>query len=225
MGSKRRIANEILRIVLKDRKENQYYVEPFCGGCNVIDKVTGNRIANDYNEYISEMWNRMVNHGFIPPNNVTEIEYNSIKKNKDNYPKELVGFVGVALTFGSTWFGTYARNKRGVNYALEGRKNLIKQIEYLKGTQFVSGSYDEINIPENSIIYCDPPYFGVAGYKDKFDSHKFWQWCREMKIKGHSIFISEYTAPNDFICVWEKEMPTNMNAKYSTKPTEKIFTI
>ena len=34
MGSKSRIANEILPIILKNRKPNQYYVEPFCWGCN-----------------------------------------------------------------------------------------------------------------------------------------------------------------------------------------------
>ena len=56
MGSKNRIANEILPIILKDRTENQWYVEPFCGGCNLIDKVDGNRIANDKNKYIIAMW-------------------------------------------------------------------------------------------------------------------------------------------------------------------------
>ena len=32
MGSKARIANEILPIILKDRKDGQFYVEPFVGG-------------------------------------------------------------------------------------------------------------------------------------------------------------------------------------------------
>lgn len=32
MGSKSRIAKYILPIILKDRKDGQYYVEPFCGG-------------------------------------------------------------------------------------------------------------------------------------------------------------------------------------------------
>ena len=41
MGSKNRIAKHILPIILKDRKENQYYVEPFVGGANMIDKVQG----------------------------------------------------------------------------------------------------------------------------------------------------------------------------------------
>lgn len=41
MGSKNRYAKEILPLILKDRKENQWYVEPFVGGANVIDKVGG----------------------------------------------------------------------------------------------------------------------------------------------------------------------------------------
>ena len=41
MGSKARHAKELLPIILKDRKEGQWYVEPFVGGCNMIDKVTG----------------------------------------------------------------------------------------------------------------------------------------------------------------------------------------
>ena len=165
MGSKRRLAKELLPIILKDRKPNQWYVEPFAGGMNMICKVQGRRIANDYNEYVAEMWNALVNRNWQPPNKVTEQEYNDIKQNKSKYPMELVGFCGVALTFGSTWFGTYARNKRGTNYAMEGRKNLMKQVEELQGTLIFNGSYNELSLPNNSIIYCDPPYEGVLVIK------------------------------------------------------------
>ena len=157
------------------------------------------------------------------PTEITEEQYNDIKANKEQYPKELVGFTGIAVTFGSTWFGTYARNKRGTNYAMEGRKNLMKQVERLQGTIFTSSSYCDIALPENSIIYCDPPYEGVAGYKDKLNYIAFWQWCREKSKEGHSVFISEYNAPNDFECLWQSELKTNMNAKYETKPVEKLF--
>jgi len=34
-GSKRRVAKEILPIILKDRQLNQWYVEPFVGGGNL----------------------------------------------------------------------------------------------------------------------------------------------------------------------------------------------
>lgn len=227
MGSKRRIAKDILLIILENRMPDQWYVEPFCGGCNMIELVNGNRIANDYNEYVAEMWNALVNRNWQPPTEITEEQYNDIKANKEQYPKELVGFTGIQMTFGGTWFGTYARDKRHENYArvraMEGRKNLMKQVERLQGTIFTSSSYCDIALPKNSIIYCDPPYEGVAGYKDMFNHIAFWQWCREKTKEGHFVFISEYNAPNDFECIWQSELKTNMNAKYETKPVEKLF--
>ena len=36
MGSKARIAKYILPIIIKDRKENQWYIEPFVGGDSSI---------------------------------------------------------------------------------------------------------------------------------------------------------------------------------------------
>lgn len=224
MGSKRRIAKEILPIILKSRTPNQWYVEPFCGGCNTIDKVEGLRIANDSNQYIVSMWQALLR-GYLPPDEISESRYNDIKNNPHNYDPELVGFAGVAMSFGSSWFGTYARNKRGTNYAIEGRLNIKKQVELLQGCHFYSGSYLNMNLPSCCIIYCDPPYFGVAGYKDKFNHDDFWQWCRDKKKDGHSIFISEYNAPEDFKCIWQSELKTNMNAKYTIKPIEKLFTL
>ena len=45
MGSKARIAKYILPIILKDRKPDQWYVEPFVGGGNMPDIVTGKQIG------------------------------------------------------------------------------------------------------------------------------------------------------------------------------------
>jgi DNA adenine methylase len=39
MGSKNRISKHLLPILTKHLKEDTYYVEPFVGGCNMIDKV------------------------------------------------------------------------------------------------------------------------------------------------------------------------------------------
>lgn len=66
LGGKTRIAKEILPIILADRKEGQYFVEPFCGGCNVTANVSGNRIANDYNEYLIAMFRGAGIWGEIP---------------------------------------------------------------------------------------------------------------------------------------------------------------
>lgn len=58
MGSKGRIANYILPIMLKGRLPNQYYVEPFCGGLNSIQLVKGNRIASDIHEDLMKFYQR-----------------------------------------------------------------------------------------------------------------------------------------------------------------------
>ncbi len=40
MGSKNRIAKQILPIILKNRTKEQYYIEPFVGGANLIGEPT-----------------------------------------------------------------------------------------------------------------------------------------------------------------------------------------
>lgn len=73
LGSKSRIVKEILPLILADRKEGQYFVEPFCGGCNVTAEVLGNRIANDYNEYLIAMFEGLLSGGKIPRANKPRI--------------------------------------------------------------------------------------------------------------------------------------------------------
>ena len=71
MGSKNRIAKYILPIMLKDRKENQYWVEPFVGGANMIDKVDGLRIGADFNAYNICLF-KGIQDDFIPPDYISE---------------------------------------------------------------------------------------------------------------------------------------------------------
>ena len=76
------------------------------------------------------------------------------------------------------------------------------------------------------MIYCDPPYENTTSYKTgSFDHPKFWDWCRKMSEKN-LVFVSEYKAPDDFICVWEGEVKTNFaSQRKGTTHTavEKLF--
>ena len=84
---------------------------------------------------------------------------------------------------------------------------------------FLNSSYLELQIPENSLIYCDPPYNTEATkgkYKDNFNHTEFWDWCRQKAKEGHIIFVSEYNAPNDFKCVWEMKINQRMNNASNT---------
>ena len=84
----------------------------------------------------------------------------------------------------------------------------------------------EIEIPSNSIIYCDPPYASTTKYKDDFDHDKFWIWCEQKVKEGHSVYVSEYNAPNNWNCIWEKEITSSLTQDTgSKKATEKLFTL
>jgi len=222
MGSKNRIAKHILPIMLAERKQGQWWVEPFVGGANMIDKVEGNRMGNDSNEFLIALLIAMRD-GYIPPTDISKELYYAIKSRPADYPKELVGFVGFLCSFGGKWWGGYAFNKKGDNYAERGSRCIVKQAKNLDGVVFKFGSYLELEIPENSLIYCDPPYADTCKYKDDFNHDIFWNWCRTQAKRGHTIFISEYSAPNDFVCVKEIQHKTILDKNSQYPRIEKLF--
>jgi len=212
MGSKNRIAKEMLPIILKDRKADQYYVEPFVGGCNMIDKVGGGRIGNDVNPYLIAMWKALVYDG-CKPFKVNKDEYTDIRINREFYADWEVGWVGFNCSYCGKFFAGYAGEYRNTrNYQDEAIGNVTKQIPNLIGVDFYNLDYWELEIPPNSIIYCDPPYENTAGYKVQFDHAKFWQWVRDKTLEGHKVFVSEYNAPFDFVEVWSKELKSQLSA-------------
>ena len=243
MGSKARIAKDILPIILADRKNEQWYVEPFGGGANSICEVSGNRIYSDINECLSECL-RQLSSGWIPPEFISRDFYAECrdKFNTESYTQEemcTIGYVGVNGSYGGRWFdGGYAgisttKHGKKRNYPLEAFNNVMHQSKKLIGCTFKSGNYKDIDIPQNSIIYCDPPYSGTKEYifakKSGFDSSDFWQWCRDKYKQGHKVFVSEYHAPSDFVCVWEKDVKSSMRANAlisgCKKSTERLFTL
>ena len=216
MGSKARIAKEILPIILKDRKPNQWYVEPFCGGCNVIDKVDGNRIANDLNHYLISMWKELVEKNW-KPKKITKQFYNKVKNSKGDYEDHIVGWVGFNCSYSGKYFGGFAGDtKTKINtvrdYQTEAINNVLKQIDNLKGVKFSSQSFFNFHFNFNSIVYCDPPYKNTTKYLNNFNHSLFWDWIRNISKQGNSVFVSEYNAPKDFKCVWKKEVKSSLSA-------------
>ncbi len=99
MGSKARIAKEILPIICKNLKAEQFYVEPFVGGCNTIDKVSSkNRIAGDNNSYLIHLLKKL-QYGYTPIEFISREDYYDIKKNKYKYPKEVVALCGILASY------------------------------------------------------------------------------------------------------------------------------
>lgn len=56
-----------------------------------------------------------------------------------------------------------------------------------------------------------PPYKNTTKYKVvDFPYDEFYEWCREMS-KDNIVLISEYSMPNDFKCIWQKQISTSLN--------------
>lgn len=231
LGSKRRIAKDILPIILANRKPEQVFVDIMCGGCNLIDKVPqgAGRIANDIHVPLISLL-KALQEGWIPPEVVTEEEYKQAKSLEDSDP--LKGFIGFGCTFGSRYLEGYARGStnNGIarNYAKESKNNLLKQAKDLVGVEFYSGSYKDLILPERSLIYCDPPYKDAKFYSKtpKFNHEEFYEWCLQKHTEGHTIFVSEYFMPEPFVEVWSKAQTTNLdNNRVAKQAVERLFTL
>jgi len=223
MGSKNKIAKHLLPVMKEHRTPEMTWVEPFVGGANMIDKVGGKRIGNDSHKHLIAL-HKALQMGWIPPTEISKETYYKVKNNQENYSDELIGFVGFLCSFGGKWWGGYAANSKGDNYAARGSRVLTKQANDLRGIEFTCGSYLNMEIPPNSLIYCDPPYEGTTAYKGGFDHNAFWQWCREKANEGHKVFISEYKAPADFTCLKTVEHKTILDKNSQYKRVEKLFT-
>lgn len=250
-GSKARIAKHIIPFIMNELHSGDVYIEPFVGGCNMIDKINWeNKYGYDLNKYVISMWSQIKEKQYnIFPKAVSEEDYNAMKKlalmeksTDDKYPEYLIGYVGNACSYGSAWFNGYAKynEKRKENHILEawnGLSNQIKDFKNLSTTSFVNQSYEEafryaLSLKRskgvNSVIYCDPPYKGTKGYMAKdFNHDRFWNLVRRFSKLGFKIFVSEYNAPDDFECVWSMERKdgmsiTKVGQKQSVK-TEKLF--
>ena len=95
----------------------------------------------------------------------------------------------------------------------------LERLERLERLTTSSLSYDEVAIKPNSVVYCDPPYKGTAGYTRSFDHDRFWEWVRECP---HPVYVSEYTAPPDIKTV-AAFRHKKTNSQTTTDSVEKLF--
>jgi len=224
-GGKARIAKELVKYLKSKRKDGQVYIEPFVGSGWVMERMDGVRFGYDKHKYLIAMFKELQN-DWIPPTTISEQEYFHIKDNKDENP-HLTGFVGFGCSFAGKWFGGYARTSpnRKTNYCLSAHNSILKKMDNLKDVTFEEKDYTDLNL-SNALIYCDPPYKGTTGYGlvGEFDSNEFWNKVREWS-KDNFVVVSEYNAPEDFVCVWEKETITDIrNGKNKREArVEKLF--
>jgi DNA adenine methylase len=221
--------------------EVEGYLEPFCGSLGVLTHMTDTYecIGSDYHPDLIAMWESVQRGEFIPPTEVTEADYLEIKQSDS--PSALKGFVGFGLSFGGRFFGGYAQkyaNGKKEDFLKEAVHSIERKQPLIKDVDFYHMSYTDWD-PVGMLIYCDPPYksgkFPIKYRRDVkkydvFDNDEFWNIMREWS-KTNIVFISEISAPKDFISVWDKESHRSISQSGKTRykstsnsfKTERLF--
>lgn len=236
MGGKFRQSKAIVEVLRPYIDPNTVYVEPFCGGMWSAARVAkelkpGLVILNDINRPLMLLWEKCLREGcdWLPVDaEQVEREYPKYRTTQDeNDP--LTAWYGIALSFGGKWFGGVARHTKGqqeTTYEAE-RKSMYKKIDSLRmvQTELHTGSYNELEIPNNAVVYLDPPYEGrtKAHHFDKFDYTEFWQWVRELS-KRCTVFTSCFDCLEDFETVyeWGDTVVRHLNGKGTDGTNERL---
>lgn len=78
------------------------------------------------------------------------------------------------------------------------RLQQLQRLEHLGRLGVYSKDYRDIVIPDQAVVYCDPPYEGTSEYREGgFNHAEFWEWVR-VASKKNVVYVSEYAAPSDF---------------------------
>jgi DNA adenine methylase len=172
---------------------------------------------------------------FILPESV-DLEFYLQCKNLES-PNALKAFVGFNMSFSGKFYSGFVdkyKRDKVENFLAEATNSLNK----IKDIEFQCINYDSLK-PQNSLIYCDPPYQNTkfpikyrtdTKHYDVFDNNKFLEVVREW-LKNNYVFISETSAPEDFIAVWEKDVHRSASQSSKTRyknesdknKTEKLY--
>ena len=222
LGGKSKIRKQIASFLESIRKKDQPYLEPFVGGGWILQEMSGERYASDGNVALITMY-QALNNGWEPPDFVSEDDYKEAMLNRD-MSNPITAFCGFGCSFGGKWFGGYARSEGKNCYAATSKRSLMKQLPMIRDVHFTSGDYRQ-RTPKGMLVYCDPPYTDTTSYGafDGFDSDGFWQTMRVWS-SNNTVVISEYKAPDDFICMLEIGSRMGLTAG-GERPirTEKLF--
>lgn len=249
MGSKGGILEQIIPILESRRRSpDQLFVDAFGGGFNVVTAMSGPRWGNEYNHVIVDMFKYLQDKVYFDertcewcfpadtfPEEVSKEDYLYIRAHKDEYPSWLIAYVGFCCSFKATYFQGYA----GKMYQDRNRASIYRQftMKYHSGMRDVklfSGDYRDLQIPEGSMVFLDPPYFGTAEYKvgsgavNHFDHKALYEWSVDLvRNNDCDVYMTEYTAPNlgNWGLLWSNEKRNLMYSKRGSAISniEKLF--
>lgn len=133
---------------------------------------------------------KAVQTGWVPPEHVNEEDYKAARRGDPADPR--VAFVGFGCSFSGKWWGGYARDRTGGNYAQQSSKALRRDAR--ANVEHVANDALVWPCDGAEVIYCDPPYVGTTGYNAVAVAKDgaWWHRLAVLAHEGRACYLSEY---------------------------------
>lgn len=214
MGGKFRQRRAIADALRPHINGDTTYVEPFLGGgwsfAHVIETCRpGHAIGADVNGSLVELWRKVIAEGtdWLPTSlEEVEADYHAYRDAQD-MSDPLTAWYGIACSFGGKWYGGIARNKTttgatGFEAQARSTERKAASMRECPDLRLLCCSYEELEIPDGAVVYCDPPYSGgksrtKAHRFDDFDVDAYYGWVRELSQRC-VVVCTTFDPPEDF---------------------------
>lgn len=218
MGAKGTWAKKIVDAIEPWRLPNMPIVEIGYGACNLTEHWTRPVIAIDANPALFHLWtSAQAGWRPLPREEITEELHKKYKTNQVDPTDPLTAFLLFGCSFRGVWRGGFAHtvrlkegNKfRTIDLVANSRRAFVRKAEAVTaGVEFRLGSYSDVQPSKGQVVYADIPYDGTCAegiaktrkaLTPVFDHADFWEHVRMWTAIGARVFVSEETAPEDFI--------------------------
>ena len=101
------------------------------------------------------------------------------------------------------------------------RLERLERLQQLERLELASLDYRKVEIHPNSVVYCDIPYKGTAGYLVEFSHNEFFDWAASRPVP---VFISEYKIEDPrFKLVYSIPKKSSLSGGSSTQTEERLY--
>ena len=228
LGGKSKNAQHILDVINHPTFDGMDYVEPFVGYCHILRRVERKRSydASDAHPLLVTLLAEVMRGTPLP--RVTRAEYEALRAAPDGSLRAAVA--AFAFSFNGKEWGGYVNEYRRRDGRVDDipgsrfryyetlRSNPTMRRATVRCRDYASET------PSGALVYCDPPYAATTRYgRMTFDTAAFWETVRRWSVDNF-VFVSEYAAPDDFLCVAESAKQSCVAGGHrQTSRVERLF--
>lgn len=235
-GNKQKLLPELFKL-FPDRNSYMRFIDCFCGGLSVSLNVPKPVLSNDYDRTLIDMYKRLQMLPDLSPVRELIKQYGLGKKEKEAYltfrdaynkNKDPLWLYVLILHSFSNVNRTNDKGDFNANFGCRTlNDSTVKRFEHFKnnvrGIEFSSASFKDLDICLNDFVYCDPPYLITDAVYNKFwneeREHELYDFLDNLNSDGIKFGLSNVThhagKQNDILIEWmQKYNVHNLDKKY-----------